>query len=82
MIFTAVIVGTRSAGEAAGMSAFVQAFGHAVAALSGPPPGAMRSGPGARMVPLSVLARVTILFAVFTLAATALAHRHDHSGQA
>lgn len=77
VIFTAIVLAARSSREAAGMSAFVQAFGYVIAASSGPAIGGLRSATHDWTVPFGVLVGVTGLFAVFTLAATTLAHHRD-----
>ena len=73
VIFTALVVVSRSDNEAAGMSALVQGGGYGIGALGAPIMGALHEATGGWTVPLAMMVVVAVLYCVALLAAGAAA---------
>ena len=73
VIFTALVVVSRSDNEAAGMSALVQGGGYGIGALGAPIMGALHEATGGWTVPLAMMVGVAVLYCVALLAAGAAA---------
>jgi len=73
VIFTALVVVSRSDNEAAGMSALVQGGGYGIGALGAPIMGALHEATGGWTVPLAMMVVVAVLYSVALLAAGAAA---------
>ena len=69
VIFTALVVVSRSDNEAAGMSALVQGGGYGIGALGAPIMGALHEATGGWTVPLAMMVVVAVLYCVALLAA-------------
>ena len=73
VIFTALVVVSRSDNEAAGMSALVQGGGYGIGALGAPIMGALHEATGGWTVPLAMMVVVAVLYCAALLAAGAAA---------
>jgi CP family cyanate transporter-like MFS transporter len=78
VIFTTLLRVSRSDAEAAGMSAFVQGSGYAVAALGAPLMGWLREVSGGWTLGLAVMVAVAVAYCVALLAAVVVAGRPRH----
>jgi CP family cyanate transporter-like MFS transporter len=78
VIFTTLLRVARSDAEAAGMSAFVQGGGYAVAALGAPLMGWLREVSGGWTLGLAVMVAVAVAYCVVLLAAVVVAGRPRH----
>jgi CP family cyanate transporter-like MFS transporter len=75
VIFTTLLRVARSDGEAAGMSAFVQGGGYAVAALGAPLMGWLREVSGGWTLGLAVMVGLAAVYCVVLLTAVVVADR-------
>jgi MFS transporter, CP family, cyanate transporter len=75
VIFTTLLRVARSDAEAAGMSAFVQGSGYAVAALGAPLMGWLREVSGGWMLGLALMVALAVAYCVALLAAVVVAGR-------
>ena len=77
VIFTALVAVARSDAEAAGMSAFVQGAGYAVAALSAPVMGALQEASGGWDAPLVLMLVLAVTYGALMIASMVqLRRRH------
>ena len=76
VIFTTLLRVARSDAEAAGMSAFVQGSGYAVAALGAPLMGWLREVSGGWTLGLALMVAVAVAYCVALLAAVVVAGGH------
>lgn len=73
VIFTTLVVVSRSDNEAAGMSALVQGGGYGIGALGAPIMGALHEATGGWTAPLGLMVLIAVLYCVTLLAAGAAA---------